>query len=999
MNKYILEEYYTIRRPFYGMKEYKDFFIDSSYHDSQFLDLLKNKQFEEILLVSNRKLFYEAAKIEFLKPDSKKYQHIKKSIFNYFNRLCTRATPYGLNASISLSKINDVSKHSGNQKYKYVSPDLEWLSAIIKKIQSNPSNIINLYVKWNELAVKDGSYYKLLYVANSPENDVLKRIKTTDFAEYIYEISKKPVLAESLVNDLCNLFKIVDRKKVIMYISKLISNEFLLTNLSIDTLNNDAFSSLIKKLDSMDIETNLKNRLIALKKEINKYSSIAIGKGISEYNKIVKTMESIEKADNYLQVDLKGNDNTPKLKEKSENLTAAIKFLEKTTPTYTKSDYLEQYKIKFLEKYGPYTEVNLLELLNPSLGCGFPYANKTLHSLSSSEAYTSIMLKENILNAINESNNYCDIENCNLLENKDLNEDMYFPSSLELYIQTLTNKKINDSKIDILFVPNSGSDMSGKSFGRFSYMFDKSNNFKEADEIEVLDNPKNKRTLNVLANYNARKRSVSVGTLKNDYKDLNNIELKNILVGLENVNDQYFFYFRLKKSPQKVKFSSTSMVNYRNGEILSYISSFLIEASHEKEKNPFYIIRLLESYEDFPFIPGFFYKNILLTPRRWHLNANTLNLNKTDKSLLKEVENFIEKWKVPDLVYLEKGDNRILLNLKLNDHKKELIKELKRVTGKVSLYECLAEYSSDINEYVLSFVTNTTNQKQTNLNISREEVTSLNAKNRKFILGDDWVYIKLYCLRSEVSDLVKNDLMSLYNQLKANNIISSFHFLLYADDEFHIRVRFKLTEKNNLIYLINAINSWAHCLLKENKLSNIIFDSYNRELERYGGLYSINEVEKIFYEDSLAAIKFYSLPKSKRTDLDIVESLENFSFQLGVPQAVLSTMLVKLFYNTHLHKEIFKTNQPYVQMHKQSFVYFLKEHTLDPNIVSFYNTMLKLDDKVLNKYDQQILFSLFHMHCNRFGIEHGFSEKRIMCLWTQFAKEAQYYLGSKNEKQ
>lgn len=36
----------------------------------------------------------------------------------------------------------------------------------------------------------------------------------------------------------------------------------------------------------------------------------------------------------------------------------------------------------------------------------------------------------------------------------------------------------------------------------------------------------------------------------------------------------------------------------------------------------------------------------------------------------------------------------------------------------------------------------------------------------------------------------------------------------------------------------------------------IAFDSYDRELERYYRFYSINEVEKIFYKDSLVAINY-----------------------------------------------------------------------------------------------------------------------------------------------
>ena len=75
------------------------------------------------------------------------------------------------------------------------------------------------------------------------------------------------------------------------------------------------------------------------------------------------------------------------------------------------------------------------------------------------------------------------------------------------------------------------------------------------------------------------------------------------------------------------------------------------------------------------------------------------------------------------------------------------------------------------------------------------------------------------------------------------------------------------------------INTWIHNLLEENLISRVTFDTYDREIERYGGLQFIKHVEQIFDLDSIDAMNYFA--ETMQSKLNKVESIEQFALKLG----------------------------------------------------------------------------------------------------------------------
>ncbi len=120
---------------------------------------------------------------------------------------------------------------------------------------------------------------------------------------------------------------------------------------------------------------------------------------------------------------------------------------------------------------------------------------------------------------------------------------------------------------------------------------------------------------------------------------------------------------------------------------------------------------------------------------------------------------------------------------------------------------------------------------------------------RKFILGDEWLYYKVYCGPSSADLILQDVILPLTRNLQNDNQIKLWFFIRYQDPEPHIRLRLKLTK---LAHLGDAVAMFKHYIspfLISNLVWSVQIDTYVRELERYGSS-TIEPAEQIFFCDS-----------------------------------------------------------------------------------------------------------------------------------------------------
>jgi len=129
---------------------------------------------------------------------------------------------------------------------------------------------------------------------------------------------------------------------------------------------------------------------------------------------------------------------------------------------------------------------------------------------------------------------------------------------------------------------------------------------------------------------------------------------------------------------------------------------------------------------------------------------------------------------------------------------------------------------------------------------------------RTFILGDEWIYYKIYCGKRTADAILIDVVKPLTEELLQQNLIDYWFFIRYTDPKPHLRVRFHCDDISKIGSVINIVKYAINPFLKNGLVWTLQTDTYNRELERYG-FKTIEASEHFFHIDSEICVNVLSL--------------------------------------------------------------------------------------------------------------------------------------------
>ncbi|NER12570.1 hypothetical protein GWK08_03890 [Leptobacterium flavescens] len=133
-----------------------------------------------------------------------------------------------------------------------------------------------------------------------------------------------------------------------------------------------------------------------------------------------------------------------------------------------------------------------------------------------------------------------------------------------------------------------------------------------------------------------------------------------------------------------------------------------------------------------------------------------------------------------------------------------------------------------------------------------------NKTQRSFIIGDKWLYYKLYT-GPKTADMILTEIVNpVATELIKQGAIDQWFFIRYADPKHHLRVRFHYNDPSRVAEIINALHIPFRSFIEEDLLWKIQLDTYQRELERYGDN-TIEQAEELFFHDSKMIADFIDL--------------------------------------------------------------------------------------------------------------------------------------------
>ncbi|MEH1163998.1 lantibiotic dehydratase [Micromonospora sp. CPCC 205539] len=154
--------------------------------------------------------------------------------------------------------------------------------------------------------------------------------------------------------------------------------------------------------------------------------------------------------------------------------------------------------------------------------------------------------------------------------------------------------------------------------------------------------------------------------------------------------------------------------------------------------------------------------------------------------------------------------------------------------------------------------------------------------------GSDWLYAKLYLPPDAADDLLGGPIRELAGELCATGAARSWFFLRYADPRFHLRLRFTGDPERLREEVLGRLCHWAAGLVDQGVLDRFALDTYEREVERYGGPAGLDLAERLFAADSEAVCRLLA-DRTVRAAPDrrhlAVRTVDDLLDALGYPPA------------------------------------------------------------------------------------------------------------------
>ncbi|EIF2122595.1 lantibiotic dehydratase [Listeria monocytogenes] len=1030
---YKVNPFFMVRRPLLPFNFFEKIESGENFLDSLEL-LVEDNQIREAILVASPSLYQSIDVIKKENRDKckeKKLKQVSNSLVKYISRMSTRATPFGLFSGVCEGNVTDEKKivfEAFDEVHKRTRPDMEWLLAYVHQLE-NRIDILNfLKVKWNPATQNVGERIELRAATycgqgnkhQDSDKDTIS-IRGTEAVYFVRDLSKKEIIYSDLIKQFVKKYENeLDKADLEKFVYDLFFKEFLISDLRPPLTQKSPLSYLRNHLSNIDYAIKEINYLDILIRLVREYDQLQIGEGIQKYQDIIEFMSEKISVKNYLQVDFSyPNDKFLVPSDITNRVGEISHILWKLSTQGIGFSHIRDYYIDFIEQYGTSRDVPLLELVNSETGLGYPKAYSSTNN-SFGNNYDNKKQKiterekflwQQMLYSIKDNSLEINLNDESIgkliVENKN---PQYATNSFEIYADILENQSnsLNGEKYQIVLNPNSGSYQAGLSFGRFTDLLgSETKEYLQAVNQRIQDSCENVimaegsliptfgKIANVMISENLYDYEVSIGNHGNPAKQ--QINLDDLYVA---ANENHLI-LKSKKFNKEIRIMASNMLNFAGS---TNLYRFLREISLDmySQWQPFEWGSLMNS----PVLPRVVYKNVIVSPRAWNISIQDFLSTEiqTGKNWIDTFHRWMEMWSIPRYVQLEVADNHILLDLSKKEYLEELRKRIQNDKS-VKLRELVGDFSERLKlnqkKYAVECVFEVEKQRYdryiaNNFDFIRtEELESL--MNVSF---DEWVYMKIYIGKYLQPEFISNHLVEFIKNLINKKYINKWFYIIYEDPEPHIRVRLFLNSQMDYAKFMEELNGWCKLVTEQYAVKKINFDTFEKEIGRYGGPHLTECVEEVFKVDSevcaeIVRINRYNLSGLPEYILGVMSILDYLS-DLDITIEEQSAFLNLIGNKDEYRKE-------YREWKNILFEYLAYDNDLATEIhqilshrkeclLEYKSLLVKDTSKLWNSVDN-IIASLLHMNCNRiFGTDRSMEEKvlsiarHLMKDWTQYQK-------------
>jgi hypothetical protein len=132
---------------------------------------------------------------------------------------------------------------------------------------------------------------------------------------------------------------------------------------------------------------------------------------------------------------------------------------------------------------------------------------------------------------------------------------------------------------------------------------------------------------------------------------------------------------------------------------------------------------------------------------------------------------------------------------------------------------------------------------------------------RRFPPGSEWLYAKLYAGPATLDQVLSDVVRPVVESVMRAGAADRWFFSRYCDPHWHLRLRFHGEPVHLQQVVLPVLQAATAALLTDGRLWRLQFDTYEREVERYGGPQGIELAERFFQVDSEAVLALVTLTR------------------------------------------------------------------------------------------------------------------------------------------
>lgn len=266
-------------------------------------------------------------------------------------------------------------------------------------------------------------------------------------------------------------------------------------------------------------------------------------------------------------------------------------------------------------------------------------------------------------------------------------------------------------------------------------------------------------------------------------------------------------------------------------------------------------------FETLPFLPRVRYRNTILSPAQWWVQRD--EVLPWSESRGSQRQSALTPWrearKIPRRVLLADGDNELLVDF---EHPTTVDAFLAIVRRRPSfrLLELLQDTphlpvggpeGSFAHEIILP-LSRRPPKPSAEPGEGRRGRGPRSEPVPTHLPGSPWLYAKIYTGTNTADDLLQGPVLQLIQRY--GHAIDRWFFIRYNDPQFHLRLRFHVSDLGLRLDLQQRLSEMASQWLSQGLIWDLQLAAYRPEIERYGGVRGLAQCERIFRADSEATL-------------------------------------------------------------------------------------------------------------------------------------------------